>query len=102
MVDGGRRQAPLPVLCSAVLVVAALGVAAATGSTGAGAEPSTAGAGAAPERSAAPVWPIGHAGRWLTDRSGRVVDLHGVNVVSKGVGRTPAADGFGEDDARWL
>ncbi len=44
---------------------------------------------------------VGHAGRWLTDRQGRVVLLHGVNVVAKG-SRTPAQEGFGSEDAAWL
>ena len=49
-----------------------------------------------------PVLPISHVGRWLTDADGRVVLLHGVNFVSKTPGATPAADGFGDDDATWL
>jgi endoglycosylceramidase len=44
---------------------------------------------------------IGHDGRWLTDADGRVVLLHGVNLVAKGQ-ETPAERGFGEDDAQWL
>lgn len=48
------------------------------------------------------VLPIGHSGRWLTDADGRVLLLHGMNFVSKGVGQTPASDGFGENDAAWL
>ena len=51
---------------------------------------------------AAPVGPraeLGHAGRWLTDEWGRVVNLHGVNFVKKFPPISPAAAGFGEDDA---
>lgn len=44
---------------------------------------------------------IGHEGRWLTDAQGRVVLLHGVNLVAKGA-QTPAERGFDEDDAQWL
>ncbi|MHB1518509.1 MAG: cellulase family glycosylhydrolase [Acidimicrobiales bacterium] len=44
---------------------------------------------------------IGHAGRWLTDSQGRVVLLHGVNLVAKGTA-TPAQEGFGARDANWL
>jgi endoglycosylceramidase len=44
----------------------------------------------------------GHAGRWLTDARGRVLMLHGVNLVAKTDGETPAAMGFGADDAAWL
>ncbi len=44
---------------------------------------------------------LGHDGRWLTDSQGRVVLLHGVNLVAKGA-ETPAERGFGEDDAQWL
>ncbi len=45
---------------------------------------------------------VGHAGRWLTDARGRVLMLHGVNLVAKTDGVTPAAMGFGSDDAAWL
>ena len=44
---------------------------------------------------------ISHDGRWLTDSQGRVVLLHGVNLVAKGA-ETPAQRGFDEDDAQWL
>jgi endoglycosylceramidase len=44
---------------------------------------------------------LGHDGRWLTDADGRVVLLHGVNLVAKGQ-ETPAERGFDEDDAQWL
>jgi endoglycosylceramidase len=56
-------------------------------------------AGAAP---AAPQGPLSHAGRWITDRSGRVVILHGVNMVYKRPPYTPSATGFGADDAAFL
>ncbi len=45
--------------------------------------------------------PIDHQGRWLTDRQGRVVMLHGVNLVAKGT-QSPAQRGFGADDVAWL
>ncbi len=45
--------------------------------------------------------PIGHDGRWLADGQGRVVLLHGVNLVAKGT-QSPAQRGFDEDDAQWL
>jgi endoglycosylceramidase len=45
--------------------------------------------------------PIGHQGRWLTDASGRVVMLHGVNLVAKGT-QSPAQRGFDHDDIAWL
>src|SRR4051812_16462971 len=54
---------------------------------------------------APPVGPrpgLGHSGRWLTDEWGRVVNLHGVNFVKKFPPITPAAAGFGEDDAKFL
>ena len=46
----------------------------------------------------------GQAGRWITDPSGRVVTMHGFNLVNKlpSLGYVPAAFGFGEDDARFL
>lgn len=46
--------------------------------------------------------PIGHDGRWLTDADGRAVHLHGVNLVAKEVGVTPADMGFDTDDADFL
>ncbi|WP_426572642.1 cellulase family glycosylhydrolase [Aquihabitans sp. McL0605] len=64
-----------------------------------------------PARPAAPAAPssfsstgpglLGHDGRWLTDSQGRVVLMHGVNLVAKDL-RTPAERGFDDDDAQWL
>ena len=50
----------------------------------------------------APKPPLSHEGRWITDRAGRVVILHGVNMVYKVRSYRPAAAGFGRDDARFL
>jgi endoglycosylceramidase len=46
----------------------------------------------------------GHAGRFITDAHGRVVTLHGVNMVNKiqASAYAPDAIGFGRDDARFL
>jgi endoglycosylceramidase len=59
---------------------------------------------AAPSASgpALPVGPIGHQGRWLTDADGRVLLLHGVNMVEKTAPYYPAAGGFSDADAAWL
>jgi endoglycosylceramidase len=46
--------------------------------------------------------PLGHAGRWITDASGRVVVVHGINMVYKLPPYYPAAVGFGGDDAAFL
>lgn len=46
--------------------------------------------------------PLGHAGRWITDTQGRVVILHGVNMVNKVSPYAPDATGFGADDAAFL
>src|SRR5947209_4402963 len=51
---------------------------------------------------AAPVLPLGHAGRWITDRSGRVVVMHGTNMVYKVAPFYPAAGPFGPSDAAFL
>jgi endoglycosylceramidase len=51
---------------------------------------------------AAPTTPLGHAGRWVTDDKGRVVILHGVNMVFKREPFAPDAAGFGRDDADFL
>jgi endoglycosylceramidase len=51
---------------------------------------------------AGPVLPLGHAGRWLTDASGRVVVLHGLNMMDKFPPYLPAAEGFNDADAAFL
>jgi endoglycosylceramidase len=51
---------------------------------------------------AAPKAPLDHDGRWLTDAKGRVVILHGFNMVNKVGSYRPADTGFGADDARFL
>lgn len=51
---------------------------------------------------ARPRAPLGHAGRWITDASGRVVILHGVNMVYKLRPYSPDAAGFNADDAAFL
>jgi len=49
-----------------------------------------------------PVLPLGHAGRWITDARGRVVILHGTNMVYKLAPYYPSAIGFGPSDAKFL
>jgi endoglycosylceramidase len=51
---------------------------------------------------AAPEGPVGHAGKWMVDRHGRVVVLHGLNVPSKTLPAYPSALGFGYADAGLL
>jgi endoglycosylceramidase len=51
---------------------------------------------------AGPQLPLGHAGRWITDARGRVVVVHGINMVYKLAPYYPAAVGFGDDDAAFL
>jgi endoglycosylceramidase len=51
---------------------------------------------------AAPVTPLDHTGRWITDSDGRVVILHGWNMVYKVGSYRPEDAGFGDDDARFL
>ncbi|MEX2457609.1 MAG: cellulase family glycosylhydrolase, partial [Actinomycetota bacterium] len=46
--------------------------------------------------------PLGHEGRWFTDAHGRVVILHGVNMVAKLPPYDPGEMGFSADDARFL
>jgi endoglycosylceramidase len=45
---------------------------------------------------------LGHEGRWITDSKGRVVILHGTNMVYKRPPYAPDAVGFGRDDASFL
>jgi endoglycosylceramidase len=52
--------------------------------------------------SAAPKLPLGHAGRWITDAKGRVVVMHGANLVYKVAPFYPAAGPFGASDAAFL
>jgi endoglycosylceramidase len=59
-------------------------------------------AGPPPSGPALPVAPIGHQGRWLTDAEGRVLLVHGVNMVEKNAPYYPAAGGFSDADAAWL
>ena len=54
------------------------------------------------QRLAAPKGPLDNAGRWITDRSGRVVILHGINMVYKRPPYRPDAVGFNADDAAFL
>src|SRR5437763_3416993 len=51
---------------------------------------------------ASPVLPLSHAGRWITDARGRVVILHGINMVYKLAPYYPQAIGFDDDDAAFL
>jgi len=52
--------------------------------------------------SAHPVPPFGHVGRWIVDAHGRVVVLHGFNVVAKSPPYYPRSFGFDDDDADFL
>jgi endoglycosylceramidase len=45
---------------------------------------------------------VGHSGRWLIDTQGRVLVVHGLNVVNKLPPYTAQAWGFGDDDAAFL
>jgi endoglycosylceramidase len=45
---------------------------------------------------------LSQTGRWITDTTGRVVVLHGLNQVYKVPPYEPSADGFGDDDATFL
>jgi endoglycosylceramidase len=45
---------------------------------------------------------VGHSGRWLLDAQGRVLIVHGRNVVNKLAPFTAQAWGFGDDDAMFL
>ena len=51
---------------------------------------------------AAPTEPLGATGRWITDAEGRVVVLHGINLVAKRAPHLPSDAGFGTDDAGYL
>lgn len=73
------------------------------GTAVAGAPPaSSAGSSATPSTAVLPAVPLGHAGRWITDATGRVLLVTGVNMVSKLAPYTPAADGFNDADGAFL
>ena len=84
----------------------ALGVAALLVATGTACVPSGGGPGpgdgSGHVAARGPVAPLASDGRWLTDATGRVVTLHGVNEVEKPAPYFPAAAGFDADDARFL
>lgn len=46
--------------------------------------------------------PLGHVGTWITDAKGRVVILHGENVVNKNAPYYPSALGFDDKNAELL
>jgi endoglycosylceramidase len=92
----GRRGYLLGWVC----VAAALGCEACGGSTPASSPDG--GAGPPPSGPALPVGPVGHQGRWLTDAEGRVLLVHGVNMVEKDAPYYPSAAGFSDADAAWL
>jgi endoglycosylceramidase len=79
---------------STLLLLALLGCGTTRAPTEEGAPP--------PSLAALPVGPVGHEGRWLTDSQGRVLLVHGVNMVNKTAPYTPAAAGFSDADATWL
>ena len=58
----------------------------------------------APVAATSPVRPprLTHAGRFFTDAQGRVVILHGVNMVNKLGTYAPSDVGFGADDIEYL
>ena len=58
--------------------------------------------GTAADAAAAPSAPLSQHGRWITDARGRVVMLHGVNMVYKRPPYHPSAIGFDRADARFL
>jgi endoglycosylceramidase len=59
-------------------------------------------AAAAPVTASRAVLPLGKSGTWVSDATGRVVILHGLNQVYKVPPYLPSADGFGDDDAAFL
>ncbi len=91
LVHGHRRLAAalgsLAAVAAAVAAVVALLVLA-PGPEG------TSGTGSAGATAPSAVW-VGHHGRWLTNPSGAVVLLHGVDMVDKRAPYTPAGAGFG-------
>ena len=55
-----------------------------------------------PSGRASPQGLVAHQGRWLVDQKGRVLLLHGVNMVEKTAPYYPSSGGFSDADAAWL
>jgi endoglycosylceramidase len=80
----------------AVLIATGLALLLAPAVSGpAGADPASTGTGLA-------AGGLSQTGRWITDSSGRVVVLHGLNQVYKVAPYEPSAAGFSDDDAAFL
>jgi endoglycosylceramidase len=82
--------------CGAVAAALLIGAAPGSASPVHGADPANL------RHRAAPKAPLAQAGRWITDRHGRVVILHGINMVYKLPPYEPSAIAFGGDDAAFL
>ena len=57
------------------------------------------------DRASAPADPpsrLGHVGQWFVDERGRVVVLHGINMVRKRETYAPSDWGFDEDDIQYI
>jgi endoglycosylceramidase len=102
----GSRRRLLAVSAALICLAVAAAVpsaAAATVPSGAAAAPVTPATASDPASSVVlPAAPIGHAGRWITDATGKVLTVTGLNMVNKLTPYTPAADGFGDADAQFL
>ena len=92
--SGLRRLVPRP--CATLATAVVLAALAAACSDAPRANPVD------PAAASGPVGTLSHEGRWFTDETGRVVLLHGTNVVQKFPPVPPAEKGFGEDDAAFL
>ncbi len=102
---GGRAQASGPsatrrlggIACAAALAAALVSASAASTAVAHHGSP-----GDSLARAAAPKGSLDKISRWIVDRTGRVVILHGINMVYKRPPYQPSAVGFGADDAAFL
>lgn len=88
------------VLCLILAACGSSGTSGAAGTSGGTASAGTPAGAAVP--ATIPAGFLSHQGRWFTDSAGRVVLLHGVNMVEKTPPYYPRAKGFGPADAAWL
>ena len=105
LMSNKRAVLGLAATLMAVACIAAPGTAVAAGARAASQADTTPGPARASQTASSavlPAGPIGHAGRWITDATGKVLLVSGVNMVNKLTPYTPAADGFGSDDAAFL
>jgi endoglycosylceramidase len=97
-----RRAMPVVIAAAFAVTPAAFAVTPAASAVTPAVRAATASEAVAAAAQVLPAAPVGHAGRWLTDATGRVLLVTGVNMVNKLSPYAPDATGFDDDDAAFL